>query len=259
MIISNAILLADCSPAGESVSVPIAAALASQQVSVNAVVISPDDPDPAVDRLLGEFNEPPPIIRTKRPDQDPDILKLLDSGQIEFIFSYFGYRVRPKLLNGAKIGGINVHPSVLPYNGGRHSAFWGITNGTSLGATVHWMDETFDTGDIIGQATFEDDGLLTAEEVYKKQLQLCVEVFCKYLPEILSGHAPRIPQSSGGSYHHNSEIVKASTFDGGDTITMAQLLKLGRATSFGSHGFFVNVDGRNFKVQTSISEVHSQS
>ena len=53
-----------------------------------------------------------------------------------------------KILDKIKIGGINFHPSFLPYNRGRHSAFWGIVKNTKLGASAHWLTSNFDSGDI---------------------------------------------------------------------------------------------------------------
>lgn len=236
-------------------SLACAAILARHEVIIRAVVLEPDTSQKMAAAIAEQFPVPPPVLFTSRPDKDPTILELVKSGSIDLLFCcWFKYRVRPKLLNSLNTGAVNIHPSALPYNKSRHSAFWGIMNGTPLGATIHWMDETFDTGDIIGQATFEDDGVMSADQVYKRQLSLCVELFEKYLPSTLKGNAPRMCQPPGGSYHFERDILAATTFDGSDTITMENLLRLARGTRIGPHGFYVQIGERKFKVQASVSE-----
>ena len=243
---------------GTEVPLACAAALARADVVIHALVVGPNVPQKAAEAIAGQFQAPPPIVVTTRPDQDPMILGLLDEGRIEMLLScLFEYRIRPRLLQGASKGGVNIHTSVLPHNRGFHTSFWGIVDGTPLGATIHWMSEELDAGDIIAQASFQDDGLMSAGEVRQRQLALCVELFEAHLPAILAGEAPRTPQPPGGVFHHKRDIGPATTFDQTDTITMEALLRLARATHFGPHGFYVRVGSRTFKVQASVSEVTS--
>lgn len=180
--------------------------------------------------------------------------------QADFLFCCdYPYLIREPLLSSASRGAVNLHPAVLPHNRGRHSAFWGIMNRTPLGATIHWMDATFDTGDVIAQATFEDDGLMTAQEVYDRQMRLCGDLFETWLPRILDGTAPRTPQRIlvpyplGAKYHKAEEIGAATSFHGDDDIPMWKLLRLIRATSHGDHGFYVTVGGVRYKVQGKVT------
>jgi methionyl-tRNA formyltransferase len=238
--------------------VACSAALVINDVTVDAIVVGPNVPSQAAETIAGQFPEKPPIVVTSRPDKDSTILDLVGESGIDYLFScLYEYRIRPGLLNAVKKGGVNIHTSVLPNNGGFHTSYWGIINSTPLGATIHWMDETLDTGDIIGQERFEDDGLMTSMEVKKRQLDLCVELFHSYLPLILQDKAPRIPQLAGGSFHLKNEIGPATTFDGSDTITLGEMLRLARATSYESHGFHVRIGDRVFKVQAAISELPS--
>ncbi|MBZ4646306.1 MAG: Methionyl-tRNA formyltransferase [Clostridia bacterium] len=51
-----------------------------------------------------------------------------------------------------KDGTINIHPSMLPLYRGQHVINWAIVNGESeTGVTLHFLEETLDTGDIIVQ------------------------------------------------------------------------------------------------------------
>ena len=72
------------------------------------------------------------------------------------------FKVPKKTLENFKKGIINVHHSLLPNYRGIHPINWAIINGdSSTGVTIHWMDESLDTGPIIVQKkveiSFEDD------------------------------------------------------------------------------------------------------
>lgn len=64
----------------------------------------------------------------------------------------FNYKVPKVLLDSVKGGFINVHPSLLPEYRGPNPYTSPILNGESQsGVTLHFMDENFDTGDIVAQ------------------------------------------------------------------------------------------------------------
>lgn len=64
----------------------------------------------------------------------------------------FDYLLPPELLSIPKFGVINCHPSLLPEYRGGNPYFHVINNGEKYtGVTLHFMDESFDTGDIISQ------------------------------------------------------------------------------------------------------------
>lgn len=55
-----------------------------------------------------------------------------------------------------KYGVINCHPSLLPKHRGPNPYFWQIYSGDKkAGVTFHFMDEKFDTGEILMQAAFD--------------------------------------------------------------------------------------------------------
>lgn len=55
-------------------------------------------------------------------------------------------------------GCINVHKSLLPAYRGMAPIFWALANGEEeIGITIHYVEEKFDTGDIIGQSRIPVD------------------------------------------------------------------------------------------------------
>ena len=67
--------------------------------------------------------------------------------KIDLILScFYEFKIKKILLDASQFGGINIHPSALPYNGGGHTSFWGIVDQTPLGASFHWLSPELFSG-----------------------------------------------------------------------------------------------------------------
>ncbi len=77
----------------------------------------------------------------------------------------FPWKLSRDVLRTPRLGAINVHTSLLPKYRGPLPVHWAVRNGDpETGVTIHWMDEGFDTGNILAQrggVRLEDD-LVTA-------------------------------------------------------------------------------------------------
>jgi methionyl-tRNA formyltransferase len=84
---------------------------------------------------------------------DPETLAWLEKLNLDFIIVACFNRLLPKTwLNTPRYGCINLHPSLLPAYRGPNPLVDQLKNGeTSTGITLHFMDESADTGDIIIQ------------------------------------------------------------------------------------------------------------
>ncbi len=121
----------------------------------------------------------------------------------DFLFSFY-YRLMLKgpLLAVPQRGALNMHGSLLPKYRGRAPVNWAIIHGeTETGATLHYMTEKPDDGDIVAQAAvpiLPDD---TAGEVFGKVTLAAEETLHDALPALIAGTAPRRPQDPRlGSY-----------------------------------------------------------
>jgi methionyl-tRNA formyltransferase len=114
----------------------------------------------------------------------------------------FPRRVPAALLRLPPLGWLNVHPSLLPAYRGPAPLFWAFRNGeATIGVTIHFMDQEFDTGDIAAQAPLplpDDIGGAQAD-------RMCAALGGRLLVEALShlrqGDLERRPQPAGGSYN----------------------------------------------------------
>jgi len=116
--------------------------------------------------------------------------------QPDFVFSFY-YRAMlgAPLLSAARCGALNMHGSLLPKYRGRAPVNWAILRGErETGATLHYMVERADAGDIVdAQAVpilIDDD----AREVFAKVTVAAETVLARTLPALLAGNAPRRPQ-----------------------------------------------------------------
>ena len=96
----------------------------------------------------------------------------------------------------------NFHPGPLPMYKGRNLCYHAIMNGTKeFGATIHYMDENFDTGDIIEVRNFNVLNTDTAETLSEQTIKACRQLLIEYFPRIIAGEEfPRIPNMDGVYY-----------------------------------------------------------
>ena len=126
----------------------------------------------------------------------PELARTVSELQPDFLFSFY-YRalIGAPLLRAARRGALNMHGSLLPKYRGRAPVNWAILKGErESGATLHYMVERADAGDIVdSQAVpilIDDD----ARAVFAKVTVAAEMVLARALPGLIAGTAPRIAQ-----------------------------------------------------------------
>lgn len=122
----------------------------------------------------------------------------------DFIFSFY-YRnmIKPALLEIPRRGALNLHGSYLPRYRGRVPVNWAVINGeTETGATLHYMVDKPDAGDIVDQQKVEIAFTDTARDVFGKVTDAAVTVIARAWPLLREGEAGRSPMNlAEGSYY----------------------------------------------------------
>ena len=124
----------------------------------------------------------------------------------DFLFSFYYRRMLgPSVLALPRRGALNMHGSLLPRYRGRAPVNWAVLHGErETGATLHYMIDKPDAGDIVAQQAvpiLPDD---TAREVADKvtvAAEICLD---GVLPALVAGTASRRP----------NDIVQGSYFGG---------------------------------------------
>ena len=124
-------------------------------------------------------------------DKYSDFIKTTKNDRDIVVSCQYPFRVPQSLLKTHTC--VNIHYGVLPYYGGCNPIYWQVLRDDSAGATVHYMDEDFDTGDIIATDKFPISGM-TADEVYKDVEDIAYKMFVKLYPKIIDGTANRTKQ-----------------------------------------------------------------
>lgn len=166
----------------------------------------------------------------------------------DFLFSFY-YRsmLKAPLLALSQRGALNMHGSLLPKYRGRVPVNWAIIHGeTETGATLHYMLERADSGDIVAQQAIPilpDD---TAKEVFDKVTVAAELALSRALPALLAGNAPRIKQDAGASTYYGGRKPEDGTIDWSQNATAIH--NLVRAVAPPYPGAFTTVAGRQARV-----------
>lgn len=131
----------------------------------------------------------------------PDTLAALsDLGADVACVACFTQRIPAAVLHLPRHGFLNLHPSLLPHYRGPEPLFWQLRDGARTGATVHYMDEGLDTGDIAAQAAYELPDGLSGPEAERRLMLAGLDLLRDVLAELSQGIVRRRPQPPGGSY-----------------------------------------------------------
>jgi len=97
---------------------------------------------------------------------------------------------------------VNFHPGPLPEMRGRNLAYHAIIEKRKeFGATIHYMDASFDTGDIIECRRFPILDADNAGDLVIKSRAVLADLFMEYMPRIIAGEdLPVIKQGEGNYY-----------------------------------------------------------
>src|SRR3989304_769292 len=114
-----------------------------------------------------------------------DLLVVCDYGQI----------LKAATLAAARLGGINLHASLLPKYRGAAPINWVIYHGESkTGVTAIHMTPEVDAGPCIAQAELAIDPDETAVELEKRLAELGAELVCRTITSLESGNLQTLPQ-----------------------------------------------------------------
>jgi len=107
----------------------------------------------------------------------------------------YGQILKPELLELPAGGCINLHASLLPAHRGAAPIQWAIANGElETGATVMYMNERMDAGDIIAQLPVPIDEDDTAGSLHDKLARAASPLVLDAIDAIEQGTAARLPQ-----------------------------------------------------------------
>jgi methionyl-tRNA formyltransferase len=181
---------------------------------------------------------------------------------VRYMFLVWWPKIIPRrIFNAAEKGAINLHPSLLPHNRGKHYNFWTIVEETPFGVSMHFVDEGIDTGDVIFQKSIEKGWSDTGGSLYSKAKHAVVELFKERYLDVVEGRYCRFPQThDAGVTHFERELEPASQIPLDRPYQARALLNLLRARTFeGMPACHFFDDGKKYEVRISITEADDES
>jgi methionyl-tRNA formyltransferase len=117
------------------------------------------------------------------------------------IVNSYSMLLHPEILALPALGGVNVHPALLPKYRGSNPLQWVIINNErETGVTLHYMTTEFDAGDIIAQRRvpiFPEDTWLDLQSRIAGETR---EMLRTEIPRILAGTNQRTPQNEAEAF-----------------------------------------------------------
>lgn len=158
----------------------------ASRLEIAYVVARYDDPDSVLRDRAAELDVPffapenvnAPSFLGEIDAHEPDVNVSMSYDQI----------LRKQAIEAAPKGFINCHAGALPFYRGRNVLNWALINGEDrFGVTVHYVDESIDTGAIITQRF----GVITPQDDYQslldKAVELCADALLEALHDIRRG------------------------------------------------------------------------
>lgn len=168
---------------------------------------------------------------------DPSVTKVISELKPDLALSVlFGTILKSQFIGMFPLGVINLHPSYLPYNRGAYPNVWSIVDGTPAGATLHFIDDGVDTGDIIAQTQVPVEPFDTGKSLYKKLEIESLKFFIRTWRKIKAGKFEKKKQTAeGGSFHYVKDIDEIDEIHLGKEYAAKDLLNILRARTFPPH------------------------
>jgi len=174
---------------------------------------------------------------------DPQNVERLRELAPDFIFSFY-YRnmIKPEVLEIPKAGALNLHGSYLPRYRGRVPVNWAVINGeTETGATLHYMVEKPDAGDIVDQEKVKIEFSDTAHDVFIKVTAAAVTVISRAWPLLRESRAIRTPMDLAAGSYFGGRKPADGRIDW--TRPAVQIYNLIRGVTHPYPGAFTHLDG----------------
>ncbi len=202
------------------------------------------------------------VFRGREFFESPSLLALEKMDLDFLILTHLQYKIPASILRLPKHGVLNLHPAYLPENRGWHTPTWAILNGTKFGATLHFMDQGIDEGDIVHQRELTIKPFDTADSLYQKALDLEYEIFREAWPSLADMSYRRVQQSAITGQAHKKKDLNGSgvrELKMEEAIPVGALIRKLRAltTSRLEEACFFEEGGQKFWLQVKMGEVIS--
>ncbi len=240
-----------------AISVQILQFLMGKGLKPGALMVSDEEQASHAAALISMSGLAEDLIFRGNEFKTPAAVARLQELNLDYVFGiHFPYLVPKVILDLPKVGVLNLHPAYLPYNKGWHTPSWAILEGQPYGATLHFMEEAIDQGDIIHQKKLEVLPTDTANSLYQRALTLEEEVFFEAFENLLTLNPTRQKQDGQGTVHVKKDLEQIQKIELEQHYTGEELLnKLrGLTTNTEQEAAYFEYQGKKIAIQVFFKE-----
>jgi methionyl-tRNA formyltransferase len=143
-----------------------------------------------------------PVLQPQRVREESFLQELTRLKPDLIVVVAFGQKIPRAILDLPPLGCINVHASLLPRWRGASPIQYAILSGDQkTGVSTMYLDEGWDTGDLILQETLELSGQETGGSLHDRLAKVGAKCLLETIELIARGEAPRTPQPQEGAIY----------------------------------------------------------
>lgn len=231
--------------------------LKEKNENIIALGIHAPEKQKLTDKILETMKFPKSVVFQGPELRDATVLKKIKRLDPDIIIAAFwGYILKPSLLELAPMGAINMHPGYLPFNRGMNPNVWPFVEGTQAGATIHYIDNGIDTGDIIAQKQIPLEPIDTAGTLEEKTWSEMVSLFKDNWEIIRSDCVKRIPQDNSiATFHKASDVNRLDEIDLNKEYKGQDLINNLRARSYKDRSYVYYIqNGKKIHIKIELYE-----
>lgn len=159
--------------------------------------------------------------------------------------------IKKEVLEISRLGVIGFHPSLLPYNKGRHPLIWAKVLGLSkTGSTFFFMNEGADTGDILSQKEIEINFEDNATVLYNRLINVALNQIEEFHIELKNESFKRVKQNELEGNAWRKRGVKDGLIDFRmNSINICNLVRALSKPYVGAHLEFENFEIKIWEVE----------
>lgn len=163
-----------------------------------------------------------------------------------------------ELLRLPRLGWVNVHRSLLPYNRGLDPLRWALIDRTPAGVSLHVMTEAVDAGPVIGQREVPVTATDDIQSLSARADEHAFELFCACWPRLRRGDLAATPQEEDLATVHTWQDCEAvRCLDLNERMTVRRLLAILRSYSTADLPAYFQIApaGERYAVRISIDRL----
>lgn len=179
------------------------------------------------------------------------------------ILAWWPQIIPADLIGAARLGFVNLHPSLLPFGRGKDPNFWALAEGEPFGVSIHTVNEQIDAGQLLFQEEIVYDWTDTGGTLYEKALNKMKQLFQRNWEKLQDSSTYDSPEMSMQSQNHRvnrrKDMVDRSSLDLSEIASIREILNLLRAKTFaGWPGCRFVESGVQYEISVTITKVEEQ-